>query len=55
MGSANTWCSGMYTSLMCAETKQEEVNDGNILLGRRTKFSCFVIEETEMIGAIVNY
>lgn len=55
MGSANTWCPGIYTSLMCAETKQEEVDDGNISLGKGTKFSCFVIEETEMIGTIVNY
>lgn len=40
---------------MCAETVQEEVDGGNILLSRRTKFSRFVIEETEMIGAVVNY
>lgn len=38
---------------MCAETVQEEVDDENILLGRGTKFSYFIIEETEMVGTIV--
>jgi hypothetical protein len=55
MASANTWCPGV-----CVETLHIEVDDGNISLCRGnefpwgTKFSSFLIEDTEMVRTVEN-